>query len=113
MNKPKRYCTGIDCAWCGEKEPCIYRIANGLEEENVKLKIELDQLKETNGSLLSIQYKLADSNTKLRQTLTEIKEIAEENMRIADLEGLNGVYRRGLAKQILQIISEEIKDEEI
>ena len=35
-------------------------------------------------------------------TLTEIKGIAEENIRIADLEGLNGVYRRGLAEQILQ-----------
>ena len=40
---------------------------------------ELEQLKETNESLLSIQYKLADSNTKLRQTLTEIKEIAEKH----------------------------------
>ena len=43
---------------------------------------------------------------KYKQTLTEIKEIAEENIRIADLEGLNGVYRRGLAEQILQKISE-------
>ena len=45
-------------------------------------------------------------NIKLKQTLTEIKEIAKENIRIADLEGLNGVYRRGLATQILQKISE-------
>lgn len=43
---------------------------------------------------------------KLKQTLTRIKEIAEENIRIADLEGLNGVYRRGLAEQILQKIGE-------
>ena len=43
---------------------------------------------------------------KYKQALDEIKEIAEENIRIADLEGLNGVYRRGLAKQILQKISE-------
>ena len=42
----------------------------------------------------------------LKQTLAEIKEFAEENIRIADLEGLNGVYRRGLATQILQKISE-------
>ena len=40
------------------------------------------------------------------QVLDEIKEIAEGNIRIADLEGLNGVYRRGLAEQILQKISE-------
>ena len=43
---------------------------------------------------------------KYKNCLTEIKGIAEENIRIADLEGLNGVYRRGLAKQILQKISE-------
>ena len=43
---------------------------------------------------------------KYKNCLTEIKGIAEENIRIADLEGLNGVYRRGLAKQIIQKISE-------
>lgn len=31
----KRYCEGIDCAWCQEKsEPCIYKVANELEAEN-------------------------------------------------------------------------------
>lgn len=47
----------------------------------------------------------ADSE-KFKRVLAEIKNIAEENIRIADLEGLNGVYRRGLAEQILQIIRE-------
>ena len=50
--------------------------------------------------------RITAENSKLKQTLAEIKEIAEENIRIAELEGLNGVYRRGLAKQILQKISE-------
>ena len=45
-----------------------------------------------------------------KQALDEIKEIAKENIRIADLEELNGTYRRGLAKQILQKIS-EVEDE--
>ena len=45
-----------------------------------------------------------------KQTLTRIKEIADENIRIADSEGLNGVYRRGLAEQILQKISEVLND---
>ena len=45
-------------------------------------------------------------NEKLEKTLLGIKDIAEENIRIADLEGLNGVYRRGLAKQILQKIKD-------
>ena len=46
---------------------------------------------------------------KYKNCLTEIKGIAEENIRIADLEGLNGVYRRGLAKQIIQKISEVVE----
>lgn len=45
-----------------------------------------------------------------KQILTEIKEIAEENIRISESEGLNGVYRRGLAKQILQKIDEVLND---
>ena len=49
--------------------------------------------------------------SKANKILQEIKDIAEENIRIADLEGLNGVYRRGLAKQILQKISEVTENE--
>ncbi len=41
-----------------------------------------------------------------KKILAEIQEIAEHNIEIADTEGLNGCYRRGLAKQILQKISE-------
>ncbi len=29
----KKYCDGLDCAICNEKEPCIYKIANELEEK--------------------------------------------------------------------------------
>ena len=64
--------------WCKDNDNCYYKQLVRKEQEIIKLK----------------------------QTLSEIKWIAEENMRIADLEGLNGVYRRGLAKQILQKISE-------
>lgn len=28
----KKYCDGIDCQWCSEKEPCIYKIANRQAE---------------------------------------------------------------------------------
>ena len=73
---------------------------------------ECEGFKKANDGILTALNILAKNNIKLRETLTEIKEIAEENIRIADLEGLNGVYRRGLAKQILQKISEcEVKDE--
>ena len=47
---------------------------------------------------------------KYKQTLAEIKELAEGNIRIADLEGLNGFYRRGLAEQILRKIRESEVD---
>lgn len=29
----KKYCDGLDCDICNEKEPCIYKIANELEEK--------------------------------------------------------------------------------
>lgn len=60
--------------------------------------------------LSPIGASLYEKNNKLKQTFNIIKGIAEENIRIADLEGLNGVYRRGLAKQILQKISEVEND---
>lgn len=34
----KIYCDAIDCAFCLEEEPCIYIIANKLDEENEKLR---------------------------------------------------------------------------
>lgn len=33
---PKRYCQGIDCAWCDEPEPCKYREMNRKEEKMVQ-----------------------------------------------------------------------------
>ena len=45
MDKPKRYCEGIDCAWCNEKEPCIYKIANELEEKLLRKEQECEELK--------------------------------------------------------------------
>lgn len=45
MDKPKRYCEGIDCAWCDEKEPCIYKIANDLEEKLLRKEQECEKLK--------------------------------------------------------------------
>ena len=29
----KKYCSGLDCLTCDEAEPCIYRIANKLQEQ--------------------------------------------------------------------------------
>lgn len=81
------------------------------EQECELLKEELEAVYDDCKGCPTCNEALYDANLyakdyrKLKQTLTEIKGIAEENIRIADLEGLNGVYRRGLAEQILQKIS--------
>lgn len=67
---------------------------------------ECEELKKANDGILTTIRILAKNNLRLREIIAEIKDIAEANIRVADLEGLNGVYRRGLAKQILQKISE-------
>lgn len=43
-----------------------------------KLAKELEETKETIDDLLSVQYKLADNNKQLRQTLAEIKKLVEK-----------------------------------
>ena len=46
-------------------------------KEYKRKKQECEEFKETFDGLLKVQYKLAHNNKKLRQCLTEIKEIAE------------------------------------
>ena len=88
------------CPQCGEEY--LSPIGASLYEENNNLKEEKAKYYQ---QTLDVEIQINE----LLQTLAEIKEIAEENIRIADLEGLNGVYRRGLAKQILQKISEVVE----
>ena len=91
---------------CCEKEDCLYKQLARKTQENEELKKQLEASAEWRIKAESLNEKLESRNTRYRKALEEIKGIAEENIRIADLEGLNGVYRRGLAKQILQKISE-------
>lgn len=89
--KIKKYCDGLDCAICNEKEPCIYKIANELEEKLQAKEQECDQLKAEN---IEIRKKfgietLINETTgekthrslevlKLREALQEIKEELSE-----------------------------------
>ena len=106
-DKPKKYCDGIDCAFCSEKEPCIYKIANRLESELKRKEQECEELKEEINQYKQIaQYhgnlsvKYTNKSAKLKQTLTEIKEIAE-----------SGCYDNyGIPFIILQKISEVEND---
>ena len=42
----KKYCDGLDCAMCGESEPCIYREANELQKQVDTLEQELKKCKQ-------------------------------------------------------------------
>ena len=63
-DKPKKYCDGIDCAFCSEKEPCIYKIANRLESELQHKEQECEELK---GKLKYIR----DENVHLKESATD------------------------------------------
>ena len=109
MSKIKKYCEGLDCAICDEKEPCIYKIANDLQEQLSSKEQEYDELKKTVDDLLhkpEIQDKIIwkiDNEAllgskdawiyKLEQTLTEIKGVLQfyNNTTIGVDKG-NGIF---------------------
>ena len=84
----------------------LYKQLQAKEQECEELKDEIKHYKQIAQYHGNLSVKYTNKSARYKQTLTKIKDIAEENIRIADLEGLNGVYRRGLAEQILQKISE-------
>ena len=51
----KKYCDGLDCAMCGESEPCIYREANELQKQVDTLGQELQKYKQV---ITNIDYAL-------------------------------------------------------
>ena len=91
---------------CADNPNCYFKQLTRKTQECEELKKQLQSDKGLITSAGKMNYQLLQEYDKLKNCLTEIKGIAEENVRIVDLEGLNGVYRRGLAKQILQKISE-------
>lgn len=126
------------CCDCGKHPNCYYKQLKRKEQECealqmsdneageivAELKAECKELKEKVKELhqgwidCDKERNLQEANSEFRQrvinrykqTLTRIKEIAEENIRISESEGLNGVYRRGLAEQVIQKISEVLDD---
>ena len=42
----KKYCSGLDCLTCDEVEPCIYRIANKLQEQLSRKQQECEEYKQ-------------------------------------------------------------------
>lgn len=96
---------GNTCGCCRRRKNCYFKQFKRKEQECKRLKDELSTYGAT-GICETCTDKSVLQNDKYARILREIKMIAKENIRIADSEGLNGVYRRGLAKQILQKISE-------
>ena len=103
----KKYCDGLDCAMCGESEPCIYREANELQKQVDTLEQECEELKSDltdlskiidckNGTILTFKEQL----DKLKQTLAEIKEICNEYQK----EYILNIGVEILSNKILQII---------
>ena len=62
MSKIKKYCEGLDCAICDEKEPCIYKIANELQEQ---LQAKEQECEFSNLKIIQLQETLSQYETDL------------------------------------------------
>lgn len=109
----KKYCDGLDCAICNEKEPCIYKIANELEEklsakeqECERFKEYFETAKEASNYNLKALGEMTEWADKLETALQEIKDIAEENDEL--LQGYHKEWANN--KIILEKISEVEND---
>ena len=95
MKEIKKYCSGLDCLTCDEMEPCIYRIANKLQEQlkrkeeeckklYIQLKTDEEYHKEEENTLRKIiknkeerNIELYKENKKYKQALGEIEKQAK------------------------------------
>lgn len=84
--KTRKYCDGLDCALCNEKEPCIYKIANELEEKLQAKEKECKELKEELILKEVANFELSDEVKKYRKAIDEIEEIADNNCENAEME---------------------------
>lgn len=88
---------------CISNTNCPYKQSRTKEQE-------CEEWKENCDNLIKVQYELADNNKRLRQALTEIKEIAEPRIvhGLTDMEYVN-IYSKTM-EQILQICNEVISE---
>ena len=109
---------------CANETPnCYYKQLKRAEqtvEECHKYQAELEdkleakeqvceRLKETFDDLFKAQYKLADNNKKLRQCLTEIKEMCKEEKGWVNCSDMKLTETAQFAQQIFDKISEVIE----
>lgn len=110
------YCIGKDCYYKQlkrkEQECEAYKMeADEGKEINAELKAENEEWKYANDCILTTLNVIAEGNKKLRQTLTEIKEICKNNdelkgdFNLVDCDKYK-LGKHNLANRILQKISE-------
>ena len=79
----KKYCSGIDCLTCGEAEPCIYRIANELQE---RLKRKEQEVKELNLVNKRLGAELCGKLQNYMRALDEIEKYLDVQQKYFDGE---------------------------
>ena len=79
----KKYCDGLDCAMCGESEPCIYREANELQKQVDTLEQELQKYKQ---AIINIDYALVGMSDRTAiYKLYIIRELIDDAL--SDMDG--------------------------
>ena len=79
----KKYCDGLDCAMCGESEPCIYREANELQKQVETLDQELQKYKQ---AITNIDYALVGiSDRTAIYKLYIVRELVDDAL--SDMDG--------------------------
>ena len=80
----KKYCDGLDCAMCGEGEPCIYREANELQKQIETLEQELQKYKQI---ITNIDYALVGMSDRTAiHKLYIVKELIDDSLSYMDGE---------------------------
>ena len=79
----KKYCDGLDCAMCGESEPCIYREANELQKQVNTLEQELQKYKQV---ITNIDYALVGMSGRTAiHKLYIVRELVDDAL--SDIDG--------------------------
>ena len=112
----KKYCSGIDCLTCGEVEPCIYRIANKLQEQldrkeqeceklYIQLKTDEEYHKEEENTLRKIIKNKEERNIELYKENKKYKQALDEIEKYFDNEDYHNLL------DIINKVKEEINEE--
>ena len=109
MSECKKYCEGLDCSVCDETEPCIYRIANKLQEQLKRKERERKQLKEELKECrigiidMSIEStEICKISEKYKRALDEIENYVRDN---SDFDKSDKLTSNTGAYDILEIIN--------